>query len=348
MSSEKQEFVSTKLDLCIFDEDNTPESKALVKYLKKSNNTVELEGDDVIMDALYYETVDCVLTINKGYSKELSHKDAGELFTTRYVHESYALAQLGTTLDSYVSTVRAYTFTEDDTMAAIKQAEKALKGGNTKLTTKGDDSLSPRLAAYFQYMPYIMLAVIIGTLCPLLITLGRKDLRFRTNCSCIKSRSYSLQLLAGSALFVLGLWLLFMIVGMIMTGGAFTGNALTAMLNSFIFALVTGSIAMVICSFDLDVNMMNLVSQVVGLGMSFFCGIFVPQKYLGEGVLGAARFMPAYWYIRVNDMLCAKQHYVASDVIKSLLIEAGFAVLFIVLSLLLLKTKFTRASKSTT
>ena len=37
--------------------------------------------------------------------------------------------------------------------------------------------------------------------------------------------------------------------------------------------------------------------------MSFLCGSFVPQSILPDSVLSAARFLPAYWYIRANNML---------------------------------------------
>ena len=50
-------------------------------------------------------------------------------------------------------------------------------------------------------------------------------------------------------------------------------------------------------------NALNMVANVIGLGMSFLCGIFVPQWYLGDAVISASRFLPAYWYVRINNML---------------------------------------------
>ena len=37
--------------------------------------------------------------------------------------------------------------------------------------------------------------------------------------------------------------------------------------------------------------------------MSFLCGIFVPQSMLSDSVLKAGQFLPAYWYVRANNML---------------------------------------------
>ena len=46
-----------------------------------------------------------------------------------------------------------------------------------------------------------------------------------------------------------------------------------------------------------------MISNILGLGMSFLCGIFVPQSMLGEKVLAIGRFLPAYWNVRIVNML---------------------------------------------
>ena len=75
------------------------------------------------------------------------------------------------------------------------------------------------------------------------------------------------------------------------------------MLNSFVFLLIAAAIAILIAAFSPSDTGVNVIANVLGLGMSFFCGIFVPQAYLGDGVLMVARFLPAYWYVKINNML---------------------------------------------
>ncbi len=41
----------------------------------------------------------------------------------------------------------------------------------------------------------------------------------------------------------------------------------------------------------------SMVSNVIALGMSFLSGVFVPIEFLGDGIIKAADFLPAYWYI---------------------------------------------------
>ena len=75
------------------------------------------------------------------------------------------------------------------------------------------------------------------------------------------------------------------------------------MLNSFVFLLIAAAIAILIAAFSPSDTGVNVIANVLGLGMSFFCGIFVPQSILGDKVLAIGRFLPAYWNVRVINML---------------------------------------------
>lgn len=85
--------------------------------------------------------------------------------------------------------------------------------------------------------------------------------------------------------------------------GFFLTNALYAMLNSFVFLLVAAAISLLVSLFPLGNSTINLISNIVGLGMGFTCGIFVSQDLLPESALKIAHFLPAYWYVRANNML---------------------------------------------
>ena len=47
----------------------------------------------------------------------------------------------------------------------------------------------------------------------------------------------------------------------------------------------------------------SMIGNIVSLGMAFLSGIFVPVEFLGEGVIKLAHFLPAYWYVKVVDLL---------------------------------------------
>lgn len=37
--------------------------------------------------------------------------------------------------------------------------------------------------------------------------------------------------------------------------------------------------------------------------MAFMCGVFVPQWLLADNVLAVSKFLPAFWYVKIINML---------------------------------------------
>ena len=110
----------TKIDICIFDEDNTSESRALTDLIGQRQNIVQLENDrDTIIDALYYARVNYVLVINEGYAEKLASGDTDELFGNYHMHDSYSVVFMVQFLNDYVSYVKAYIAGGEDISSAI-------------------------------------------------------------------------------------------------------------------------------------------------------------------------------------------------------------------------------------
>ena len=114
-----------------------------------------------------------------------------------------------------------------------------------------------------------------------------------------------------------------------------------ACLNSFVYIIATAGIAMIIAQFDLSDNGITAISNIIGLGMSFLCGVFVPQELLTGGVLALGRLFPAYWYTKANNMLFGMSGGVFStkEYLICIGIEALFAVAFFAVAALLVKQK---------
>lgn len=346
----KLKFESTKMDICVFDEDNTEASKALTEFLGKKHNIVTIENDkDHILDALYYGRADYIMTIKEGYGQKLAAGDTEDLFTSYHVHDTYEATLAENLANEYVGTVNAYLTGGADMSSALTKAEKALSR-EVKVTTEsfdeGKDSGGPdEKFFYFQYLPYVFISVMIVALCPVLLKLNQKEIRHRTNCSCITARSQSAQIILGSTVFVLAVWLVFMIAAAVMFGGMYTGRMWYAVLNSFIFIVISTGIAILISAFSPAENVVNVIANIIGLGMSFLCGVFVEQNLLGDGVLNVARFLPAFWYIKANDMLAGTSGEVfsKSKIFEYMGIEALFAVAIFAVVIVVMKVNHDKA-----
>ena len=351
-STKDNKFEASRLGIGIFDEDDTPESRALADFIKKSNDIVEIENDrDIIIDSLYYKRIDYALIINKGYAEKLRAGDTSELFGSYHMDDSFSVVYMGQVLDEYVNSVKAYLSMGKTFDEAVVSTEDAMSQNAEvnmfRADNGGNSHFSVDFAGYFQYMPYILVSIIISVVSLVLVTMNKKDIRYRTSCSCLKESSYTFQLFLGSFLFVFVIWILFMIAGMILNKEMYTGRAWYAVLNSFIFAMVVGTMAVLVASFEPKDNVLNLITQVLGLGMSFFCGIFIPVEVLSDKVLSAARFLPAYWYVRANNMIADITQFDLNEVIQCYLIQLGFAAAMVIITLLVRKVRYSGAAIGT-
>ena len=352
-STKDNKFEITKLDICVFDEDDTPESRALIEFIGKSNDMVEIENDrDKIIDALYYKRINYALIINKGYAERLAAGETDDLFGSYHIDENYSVVYMGQFLDEYITSVKAYLTMGMTSDEAIKITEEVLSQSTEvdmlRVDKGGDSHFSVDFAGYFQYMPYILIAAVFIVVCQVLVTMNKRDIRFRTNCSCVKNSKYTFQLFFGSLLFVIAVWLLLVVIGAVLNKEMYAGRAWYAVLNSFIFSLVVASIAVFVSSFEPKENVLNLITQVLSIGMSFLCGIFIPMEVLSDKVLAVSRFLPAYWYVKANNMIADISPFSRDSVVQCYLIEIGFAVMFVVLTLLVRRVKYSSAAIATT
>ena len=336
-------FSTSKMALTVYDQDNSDASKKLCEYLGKDNIIVDFEDDtDKLIDALYATSTNYVITINEGYADKLAKGETEGLFSTRYLHDSYTNKLADSMLDTYVGTVKAYMAGGMEFGKAIDSAAEALSE-KTEVTfeTFSDKVGNTKAASFFNYLPYALLSIIVSVLCPVIVAMNKKEVGFRTKCSSIKTSSISAQTIAASGIFVFFIWIFLMIIGVGKNGGMFSGNIWYGVLNSASFTLVSVSIALLFSELGVKENVLAFVTQVLGLGMAFLCGMFVPQEMLSSGVLGAARFLPAYWYVRANDMICglSTDPFKTSTVMMCIGIQVLFAAAIFAVSLIVKKNK---------
>ncbi|MBE6845603.1 MAG: ABC transporter permease [Ruminococcus sp.] len=301
-------FKQEKLTISVTDLDNSAASERLIEYLSENHKIIdEKYDDDKLLSNLYYEHLDYALTINEGYMEKLENGSTDNLFTNHSIEGSYGESLAGTQINRYVSCVSSYIkggFTIDEAL----DKTHALMLDKTEVIAesfaKEENFFSTNIRFYFQYLPYIFLAILISALVPTLLVLNKKEIRDRTNASCISISKQTFQTTLGSVIYAIGIWLVFMISFIVMCGSdIFTKEGLLAMLNSFVFLIVALSITMLIAQISKSPKSPDMIANTLSLGMSFLCGIFVPIEYLSDTVIKIAHFLPAYWYVRANNML---------------------------------------------
>ncbi len=304
-------FQSKELSVCVIDEDNSKASKALTSYLGSIHHLVDLENDpEVLQEHLYYRDINYVLTISKGFEEKLLAGEKEGFVTNVKVPGSSAGYFADQQVTEYIQALQLYLtggFSIDEAIEKVS-ASFANAGEVEAVVFEKETAEGRKEVFYFyQYLPYIFILLLFAGLAPIIMIFQEKDMQNRINCSAQKLLSRNLELALGCGAYSIGMWFLFMILGtLVYRGSMFTGNALYAMLNSFVFLLISIAMTLFLSCFDLGVNVMNVVNIVAnlfGLGMSFLGGVFVPQNMLSDKVLAFSRFLPTYWYVRANNML---------------------------------------------
>lgn len=303
-----EQFQMTAMDICISDLDHTPASAALSAYLGSLHHIKELPDDtETVFDELYYRTLDCSLTIPEGFEDRLLGGNTDALLSSMAIPGSAKGVYVHQQISQYLRSLQLYLAGGYSLADAIEKTDAAIAAvPDVEMISFHPEEESTHSGAFyfFQYIPYIYIAILFTGLAPILVTLNSSLIRTRTACSSLSAGSRNSQLALGCVLYSLGVWLFFMLLGVILYGRSMLlTDALLGALNSFVFLLFAASITLFVSLFAPDNNILNMLSNIIGLSMSFLCGVFVPQSMLPDYVLRVGRFLPAYWYIRANNML---------------------------------------------
>lgn len=339
-------FQAKSLDICVIDEDGSTASTALTDYLSSLHNLIALENDpEVLQDYLYYRYISYVLTIPEGFEEKLLAGDTDSLLSNVKIPGSSTGYFIDQQIDQYLGNLRLYMaggYSLTDAITATDESVTAADQTESLVFQAENTSANKEVFYFFQYLPYIFLCLLICGMAPILVTFNQKDLNSRISCASTSLGSRNFQLTLSCILYSLFSWALFLLLGVIVYGKEmFTGNVLYALLNSFIFLLVAAAFAFLSSYFAPNDNVANMIANALGLSMSFLSGVFVPQSMLSDQVLRVARFLPAYWYVRTNNMLAgfSTENFDTDFYWMALGIQLLFAVSIFAVTLVISKLK---------
>lgn len=301
-------FKTSALSVSIADEDNSIASCALTNHLSSIHEVSTDTGDkNYILDQIYYRWLDYSLTIPAGFEEKLLAGETEELVSKMAIPGSTKGQYVDWQITQYLQTLQLYIKSGYTLNDAIEQTNTSISSTPevSVLSFHADDShVKSDVFYYFQYMPYILIAILFTGMAPILITMNANGLKERTACSSLPSGKRIGQLALGCILYSLTVWLIFILIYfLIYRADAIQMNTLYAMINSFAFLLFSTATTLLVSCFAPNDNILNMLANIIGLGMSFLCGVFVPQSMLSDSVLNVGKFLPAYWYIRANNML---------------------------------------------
>ena len=105
----------------------------------------------------------------------------------------------------------------------------------------------------------------------------------------------NVQILLGSVCYSILIYIVFAALGFLIIGkDMIRAETVYLLLNSAVFLIFAAAMTIFLCTLSpVNDSVLNFIANTVGLGMSFLCGVFVPQSLLSKPVLAAAKFLPA-------------------------------------------------------
>ncbi len=312
-STKPSQFTDTKLYISVIDMDKSNASRSLIEFLSENHNVKETKQDhDKMLDDIYYMNTNYVLTIKKDFEKNLEQGKTDDLLSNYQIPRSYASSLVESQIDRYILSVKSYTaggFSLDEAMSKTHdimqdKTEVIQENFSKKESASNADSNTEFFFNIFNAFAYIFLAILISSLVPILTTLSKKDIKARINASCLSASKQTLQTGLASVIYAFVVWFIFMIIAIAMSCTIFfSKTGLYAMLNSFVFMIVALSLALFISSLSPSPKAIDMMANTISLAMSFLCGVFVPIEFLSDSIIKVAHFLPAYWYVKANNML---------------------------------------------
>lgn len=334
MSSQGEEtqtgmFQAQSQKFAVFDEDDSELSRGMTEYLAEGNERVELEDEaETIQDELYNRNIHCVIRIPKGYGESVVNGDVRKPQITTIpgtLSEQFFINKV----NRYSSVASAYRAGGlDSRQIAEKTAAICKEKVSVSLSEGGREEQHGSMYYFFAYFPYIFISISVVGIGSILVVFHKKEVRERNICSCYPLLRTNLELYSGMVIAEIVFCLCYVLVvflGMKCDTKLFGFQGMLYCLNMLCFMVVTLGIVFLVGQVVKRSTVLNMVSNIISLGMSFLCGIFVPLEYLGEGLVRAAHFLPAYWYITSADMI---DHYAAGQELGGLFRGMGIQLLF--------------------
>lgn len=324
------DFAATKPKVSIINNDeNTALIETFTDYIKENAQIVDINNNDNdIENALFFREVDFVLIIPKDFTEQFMAGLKPEIETMK-VPDSYRATYLSMLLNRFLNVASIYVSSgmDEDLLATNVKADLNV---SAKVTMLEANKISKIDSAryYYNFSNYTLLAVCVYIIGMIMRSFRERNIKRRNLISSTSYNRINRSLFLSNLCIMILVWLVYVIMSFFLFGtDMFSQAGLLIILNSFIFSITILSIGFLIGNLVKSREAISGVVNVIALGTSFICGAFVPQQLLGDFVLGMARFLPSYWFIKNNNDI-ANLSIFNFDNLRPIFINMGIVLLF--------------------
>ncbi len=299
-----------------------------IKYLENHMEVKDIDtgNEEKIDDALFYRDVSLVVYIPDGFGDDLlDSKDVSvEYKISGDKGSSYGKMLVQNYFDSFNIYNNYYDGDE-----LFDRLDNALNlDVNVEVKNKLDTNSLSRMARFFNFLNYAILAGCVYSISMILASLKSENVRKRTIVSSYDYKKYNRIVLGACSIVIIGMWLLYMILALIIFKDLFISmNGLWYVINSFVFSLCSLCIGFLIGNITQNKGAISGIVNVVSLGSSFLCGCFVPFEFMPDYVIKIAHIFPTYYFVINNEALKVMDNFSLSSV-SPLILNMGIVLIF--------------------
>ncbi|GHT85829.1 hypothetical protein FACS18947_5060 [Bacteroidia bacterium] len=334
-------FRQTSLSIGIVDEVNTELSRGLKDYLGKFHDVKTISNDkEKLREQLFYRDVEYIIDIPESFTIGNPKVNVTKIPGTT------ASFYVDNQVNDYLSSISVLSKSGySDSEAAQKVLKLAdIEPNVTLQNVKNTRSEWEGYAYMFQYMPYVIIAIIVYTLGTIIIDFYHPNVRRRMRCSAISNLRMNGEFLLGYAIFGIVIWIIFTAMPFVMYGSELVKdpNLPYYLLNNFLLVITALALTSLIGMITSNMGILSGIVNVVSLGMSFLCGVFIPVELLDKNVATFSKFLPVYWYEKANSALADNTTLIGESlriVLESVGIQLLFAVALVGAALIVSKLR---------
>lgn len=270
----------------------------LKEYLVNKFKGVNLiDNEKNITEALVTGYVDYVVRIKNDKTIEYyTYKDRGESFIVN--QKIFEYIKIHDLMKEYsISPNKAKINTEN------------ILNDNPKvkiISKKGyKNTLNDGLYYYFSYLLYPIMAILIFGVFFGTSPFRKSFVKNRIDVSSVSSKNINKKLMASSISFVVGIWLYFILLAILVFGfkNIFSKDGINFLISSLVYLVPSFSIAFFVSTVFKSSEVVGGVTTIITLFLSFVSGLFVPMSFLPSYVEKIAMFSPMYWSIKVIESI---------------------------------------------
>ena len=335
-------FENHSVKIGIISEDNSVLSKGLCEYLSKDNEVTYEENDKtVLQEKMYYRDIEYAIWIPEDFVYKCL--EGTENLKIMAIPEMMIGDYMKSQVDSYMTSAKMYYdagLTEEEIVECINGYDKP----KIEYVSSGKETGHKSFQIGMVFLPYIFMGILFYIFGGIFISFNEKTIKRRFQASSISASRRNLEMILAFALYSVVLWIVVMGVETLIYRNEFLSSSkfVYYVANSFVLLIMVMSIAYLMGSVIKDINLVPALTNVIALGMSFLCGVFVELELLSEGVQKVAMFLPVYWYekgcllLRTFGSITGE---VRVDFIKYLGIQLLYAAAFIMIALVVSKNR---------